>query len=114
MLKIRYDRKAFSTLPDSQKQYTVVVRNWFQVLGDVEDPTEKYEMFIEANQLATKKCVPVKENARVNILVLWKRGKLLKMLVKFTTMLSKQRTCKNLWEEARQKFFASFDSLRED
>lgn len=80
----------------------------------MEDATEKYEMFIEANQLATKKCVPVKENDRVNILVLWKRGKLLKMLVKFTTISSKRRTCKNLWEEARQNLFASFDSLRED
>lgn len=80
----------------------------------MEDATEKYEMFIEANQLATKKCVPVKENDRVNILVLWKRGKLLKMLVKFTTIPSKRRTCKNLWEEARQNLFASFDSLRED
>ena len=68
MLKIRYDCRAFSTLPDFQKQYTVVVRNWFQVLGDVEDPKETHEIFIEANQLATKKCVPVKENARRTLL----------------------------------------------
>ena len=52
MLRIRYDCRTFSTLPDLQKQYTVLVRNWFQVLRDVEDPTDKYEMFIEANHLA--------------------------------------------------------------
>ena len=72
------------------------------------------KVFSTLPSLATKKCVPVKENARVNILVLWKRGKLLKMLLKFTTMPSKRRTRKNLWEEARQNLFASFDSLRED
>ena len=42
-----------------QEQYSVEVRNRFSPLDDAEeDPTARYQRFIDANDAATKACVP--------------------------------------------------------
>ena len=46
----------------------MVVRNRFKVQRGVENSTANYEKFIKANQLGTKKCVPVTKNARRTLL----------------------------------------------
>ena len=55
--EVKYDWKKFSESPDLQQEYTVEVRNRFQILED-EDLTEGYQRFVEANKEAMEACVP--------------------------------------------------------
>ena len=55
--RVKYDWKKFSESPDLQRQYTVEVRNRFQILEE-EGPTEGYQRFVEANWEAMEACVP--------------------------------------------------------
>ena len=57
--KIRYDWKRFAASPDLQRDYTVEVKNRFEVLED-DDNGACYEKFVEANRLAMEECVPLK------------------------------------------------------
>lgn len=57
--KVRHDWKRFSASPEIQEQYTVAVKNRFQVLEDDGCGTS-YENFVEANRQAMEECVPVK------------------------------------------------------
>ncbi len=59
--RIRCNWKEFSSRPDIQERYTVVVRNHYQLLQEDEDPTKWYGRFIKANEIATKECVPKQE-----------------------------------------------------
>ena len=56
--KTRYDWKIFSNSPDIQANYTVIVKNRFQVLE--EEGKTGYSGFVEANRLAMEDCVPAK------------------------------------------------------
>ncbi|ELU17539.1 hypothetical protein CAPTEDRAFT_213183 [Capitella teleta] len=56
--RIVYDWKTFATDSEMQEKYTVEVRNRFQILEDGEDPSSRYQRFIEANMEATRTCVP--------------------------------------------------------
>ena len=61
--KIKFDWKAFSVSPEIQEQYTVSVKNRYQVLeGD--DNGTLYGKFVEANQQAMEECVPKKPKKR--------------------------------------------------
>ena len=57
--KTRYDWQRFSASPEMQENYTVAVRNRFQVLED--DSNEaRYEKFVKANKEAMEEVVPKK------------------------------------------------------
>ncbi|XP_033637877.1 uncharacterized protein LOC117298668 [Asterias rubens] len=58
-MQIKYDWYALANNTALQEQYTVEVKNRFQLLPD-ECPTERYARFIEANRGAAESCVPVK------------------------------------------------------
>ena len=62
--QVRYDWKKFSESPELQQQYTVEVQNRFQILDEDEDPTERYQRFVEANKEATEIVVPKKERTK--------------------------------------------------
>ena len=47
-----------------QSTCTIEVRNRFQPLANVQDPSKHYEQFIKANELAAQSCVPKKEKTR--------------------------------------------------
>ncbi|ELT94719.1 hypothetical protein CAPTEDRAFT_198468 [Capitella teleta] len=47
-----------------QKQYTVEVKNRFEVLEIEEDANERYQRFVEANRQAMESCVPEKEKKK--------------------------------------------------
>ena len=56
--RLSYDWKCFARKPDMQEQYSVEVRHRFSLLDDAEeDLTARYQMFIDANDEATKACV---------------------------------------------------------
>ena len=59
--KIRYDWKRFAVSPDTQHDYTVEVKNRFQVLEE-NDIGASYAKFVEADHQAMEKCVPLKPN----------------------------------------------------
>ena len=83
----------------------------------MENSTAKYEKFIKVNQLATKKCVPVTKNARRTLLSKHPSVVEAREVVKNVRKIydnAHSMENKNLQEEARQKLFASYDSLRED
>lgn len=60
----RYDWRTFATDPDLQQRYTVEVLNCFQIPEVEEDPSEKYQRFVEAKNEATDACVPKMERTR--------------------------------------------------
>ena len=64
--KIRHDWKAFAADPDLQARYTVEVRNRFQLLDMGAEPSSEYSRFVEANEVATRLCVPVQDRARTS------------------------------------------------
>lgn len=83
----------------------------------MENSTARYEKFIKVNQLATKKCVPVTKNARRTLLSKHPSVVEAREVVKNVRKIydnAHSMENKNLQEEARQKLFASYDSLRED
>ena len=58
---VKYDWKVLTTDPELQDKYTVEVKNRFSILTDDlngDDPTEKYECLIKANEEAAKKFIP--------------------------------------------------------
>ena len=57
--KIKYDWQRFSTSPEIQQQYTIAVKNRYQVL-EADDNGTRYEKFVEANMQAMEECVPKK------------------------------------------------------
>jgi hypothetical protein len=57
--KVRYDWRRFAASPEIQEQYTVTVRNRFQVL-ETDDNGARYSKFIEANTQAMEECVSLK------------------------------------------------------
>ena len=61
-----YGRKLFSSSRDLQTQCSIEVRNQFQLLedGECRDPSYRCHEFIAANEIATKKHVPRREESR--------------------------------------------------
>ena len=57
--KVRHDWKLFSVSPEIQEQYTVTVKNKFQLLEDKGRETS-YVNFVEANRQAMEECIPAK------------------------------------------------------
>ena len=58
-----YDWEMFSRRPDLQEQYSVLIKNKFRPLQS-DNLTEEYEKFIETNNEAKKKFVPLKARAK--------------------------------------------------
>ena len=56
--KVRYDWKLLSTDDGLQEQFTVEVRNRFNALRDEESPTENYQRFIDATNVAMEDLIP--------------------------------------------------------
>ena len=61
--KIRYDWQRFSASPEIQENYTVAVKNRFQVLEE-DNNEERYEKFVTANKEATEEWVPKKPKTK--------------------------------------------------
>ena len=55
--KVRYDWKLFSSSSELQEQYTIAVKNRYQVLAEDNNGT-RYEKFVEANKQAMEECFP--------------------------------------------------------
>jgi hypothetical protein len=64
--RIVYDWKTFAADSEMQEKYTVEVRNRFQILEDEEDPSSRYQRFIEANMEATRTCVPRRKRVKAS------------------------------------------------
>ena len=88
--RARYDWKAFSSGPDLQAMYTVEVCNRFQMIGE-EDPSERYQRFIEANEGAMKV-----EKAHQSY------------------SKSQSEEDSELLKEARQLLYSTYDRLKEE
>ena len=64
--KTKYDWKLFSENAELQQQYTVIVKNKYQVLS--EDSNEmKYNKFVEANREAMEECLPKKAKSKKSL-----------------------------------------------
>ena len=61
--KIHYDWERFSASPEIQENYTVAVKNRFQVLEE-DNNEERYEMFVTANKEAMEEWVPKKPKTK--------------------------------------------------
>ena len=63
--KPKYDWQALKLSTELQDQYTIEVRFRFQALqNEDESPTDRYEKFIEANNSAMAKLLPVQQKGR--------------------------------------------------
>ena len=62
--RVRHDWRAFSTNPELQARYTAVVRDRVHIRDVKEEPGAGYMKFMEANKVATSRCVPIMQKTR--------------------------------------------------
>jgi hypothetical protein len=62
--KTRYDWKLFSASHELQEQYTMEVRNRFQMHEAEESASEKFQRFVVANKQSMEACVPIIERKK--------------------------------------------------
>jgi len=112
----RYDWKKFSERSDLHQQYTVEVRNRFQLLEEEEDPTDMYQRFVDANREAMEACVPKRERRKK--LSHSKHPDVIKAREKLRTASQKYDStgAEEDYEQMKQTkdlLFSTYDKLRE-
>jgi hypothetical protein len=115
--RVRYDWKKLSESSDLQQQYTVEVRNRFQILEEEEDPTERYQRFTEANREAMETCVPKRERTKRTSHskhpdVIEARERMVVASQKYNLTGSEEDS--ELLKQTKELLFATYDRLRED
>ena len=112
----RLDWEEFSRRRDLQDQYSVDIQNKFSLLN-VEDLTEKYEQFIEMNNEAKKKYVPLKKKTKRNLIsqhpdTQLARAKLIAAEAKLDLLQSHDN--KDEVKLAKEELKATYKRLKED
>ena len=117
-----YDWKLFAARKDLQSQYSIEIRNRFQILEDEEyrDPTEQYHEFITANKIATEKYVPRKAVSRKPLrsrhpTIMRAREKLNQAQAAITSAHESDSAdlCQAV-DEARRSLYSAYDQLLVD
>ena len=113
--KVRYDWKEFSQNTDLQEQYTVSVRNRFQVL-ESDSNGEKYDKFVQANKEAMKSLPPKPKSKKKlrssDARVTEARQKAQQAQSQFEA--SKSEDDKELWSAAIQQLYQTYDLVKEE
>ncbi|ELU18633.1 hypothetical protein CAPTEDRAFT_209188 [Capitella teleta] len=113
--KVRYDWKLFSASDELQKQYTVEVKNRFEVL-EIEDANERYQRFVEANRQAMESCVPEKEKKKCKSFLrhpeIVRAREMVETASKSVNATSDFKATQNL-KEAKTLLYNTYDQLKE-
>ncbi|ELT95775.1 hypothetical protein CAPTEDRAFT_214809, partial [Capitella teleta] len=114
--KVRYDWKLFSASDELQKQYTVEVKNRFEVLEIEEDAYERYQRFVEANRQAMESCVPEKEEKKCKSFLrhpeIVRAREMVETASKSVNATSDFKATQNL-KEAKTLLYNTYDQLKE-
>jgi hypothetical protein len=114
--KVRYDWKLFSASDELQKQYTVEVKNRFEVLEIEEDANERYQRFVEANRQAMESCVPEKEKKKCKSFLrhpeIVRAREMVETASKSVNATSDFKATQNL-KEAKTLLYNTYDQLKE-
>ncbi|ELT94673.1 hypothetical protein CAPTEDRAFT_208902, partial [Capitella teleta] len=114
--KVRYDWKLFSASDELQKQYTVEVKNRFEVLEIEEDANERYQSFVEANRQAMESCVPEKEKKKCKSFLrhpeIVRAREMVETASKSVNATSDFKATQNL-KEAKTLLYNTYDQLKE-
>lgn len=113
--KVRYDWRRFAASPEIQQQYTVAVRNRFQVL-ETDDNGARYSNFVEANTQAMEECVPLKPKRKsvhtsTNPQVVEAREKADEAHAKWDSDSSDENRV--AWKLALDELYRTYDQVRE-
>ena len=92
------------------------MRNRFQILDQEEDPTERYQRFMEANKEATEICVPKRKRSKKTLLskhpeIVEAREKMEEASQNYSMTSSEKES--ELLREAKELLFATYDRLME-
>ena len=117
--RVSFDWRQLTSNPDLQEKYSIEVRNRFAPLAsDTEDPTEAYQLFIDANAAAAKAFIPCKPKRTKICLsshlnVLKAREEIDKILEQRTSLGPDDH---ELWveslEHARRALYNTYDCLK--
>ncbi|ELT97771.1 hypothetical protein CAPTEDRAFT_210164, partial [Capitella teleta] len=114
--KVRHDWKLFSASDELQKQYTVEVKNRFEVLEIEEDANERYQRFVEANRQAMESCVPEKEKKKCKSFLRYpeivRAREMVETASKSVNATSDFKATQNL-KEAKTLLYNTYDQLKE-
>ena len=115
--RVVYDWKAFATSSELQQEYTIEVHNRFQILEEEEDPSERYQRFIEANKEAAQACVPKRRRVKASLCtkhpdVLTARQKVEEASQKLEEVSSEEN--RTQLKEAKEFLFRTYDRLNEE
>ena len=113
--KIRYDWQRFSATPEIQENYTVTVKNRFQVLEE-DTNKERYEKFVAANKEAMEEWVPKKpkkkaERRSAHPSVISARKKVADAQSKMAEDVSDAN--QTAWKQALSNLYEVYDQVKE-